>query len=549
MCKNEKGWFCISCTALLAAFVMHLLDLPGWTCALYSLLPLFYAAGMGFCVRRERLEKCAWLWGLSGACLAVPQMLMWNLPLPLAAGVLAVVGLLCLFICSGVKRYTAHRIVSAPSASLGLSPAASFWLTFFYALFALCLVWSFVYPAGMTDDSLNQWQQVHGAIDYADIHAIGHTLLLKLLYAICDQTAFIAFVQILAIAVMYAFFAKLLAEKGVSPVWLLALLTVFLSSVSKAETYVFLWKDTPYTVCIGIVTYFLIRVIDKKRLSLLAALTLGVGLAGIPLMRLNGLVAFIPSIIYLGICFIKGKQWRTLALTTLACLCAFAGVQIGSRLMNTRHMENATSVMPFATGVASVVADGGEMTDTQARQLHAIFTDSDIAWMQEHYTPWRTRDLYWIREYYTNPNLDEFQDPNMYVYNNRYVISVSKHRMDVVRLYISLLPDHWKVMLRDIVYNTYSVWSLYAEDFPYCNAFMLLVGLAVLWGVGKRFELSRRWPIFLPVVCNMLSIALSATTNEYRYLLPTYALFPVLIPWIVGQARSDGSARPTDLRA
>ena len=48
--------------------------------------------------------------------------------------------------------------------------------------------------------------------------------------------------------------------------------------------------------------------------------------------------------------------------------------------------------------------------------------------------------------------------------------------------------------------------------------------MAVAFFCGSGRGMLRRWPELLPVVCNIASVVVAASTNEIRYLLPTFLL-------------------------
>lgn len=410
-----------------------------------------------------------------------------------------------------------------------------FALVFVYVCFALGLVWSLHFPAETTADIVYQWEQTHGVISYSDVHAIGHTFVLKIIYSLWDRFEAVVLVQLLGIALLYAAFGVLLRRRGMRETWFLVLLAPFTSCLSYADIYVAVLKDTPYTLCVGLVT-LLMMVYAEKRRSFRGwqGALLGVALAGCGLMRQNGLVVMAVCGLYCLGSMARERTWKALGLMAVALVMSFGMVEIGSAYVQAKHLDNGFSVAPFAKGIAAVVAEGGVISPEQQAELNEIFTPEEIQWMKEQYHPWdKSNRMLWYREYRQEPKPAVFENRDLEVFNNRYVLALGANRHLVIRLYFSLLPQNIGLYLKDLAYNTHVIWGIYGERPFFSNAWLcgLLVVAVALWWRKKTWK--RRWAVFLPVLCNICSIAVSTVTNEPRYLLPTFALFPVLLLFVL----------------
>ncbi|MDD6032250.1 MAG: hypothetical protein PUC47_02015 [Oscillospiraceae bacterium] len=406
-----------------------------------------------------------------------------------------------------------------------------------YTIGALCLNWLRWYPSGTSPDTRHQWGQIHGTLRLNDIHALGHTIFLKGLLAIWDDYAVVILVHILMLALLYGLFAWYLAGKGMRIGWILLAVSLFTACETPTQTYMFPWKDTPYTFAVGILTLFLLWLRENRfRFTIPKAVLLGISLAYTTLFRLNGIVILLFVGIWLAVACIRGKLWKQFISIAAAVVICFAGVNVyGYQVLKAESPENGFSVQVFGSGLAAMVTQSGwDLSREDRAEIQEVLSS---VWMAEHYTPWETRKLIW--DYETHDPEGVFNDPNMEIMVNNFVLDLGEHKWQVVGLYLKLMPGHFLVCLRDVLYNTYKIWGLTGNGicggwrFYYSNIFLLVVLMVGVGAVWKKNTIKRRLIVFAPMLCNVLSIAISTITNEDRYLVPTFALFPVLLLYLI----------------
>ncbi|MBR6789594.1 MAG: hypothetical protein IKM31_01855, partial [Oscillospiraceae bacterium] len=306
-------------------------------------------------------------------------------------------------------------------------------------------------------------------------------------------------------------------------------------------TYMYPWKDTPYTFAVGLLTLFLVYLIDDKiRFTIPKAILMAVSLAYTTLFRLNGIVILLFVGVWMLVWLIRRKLWKQFIAMAAAVVICFAGVNwYGYQVMKAESPENGFSIQVFGSGIAAMTVYGGptSMYDDRDRMpiedRQAIAAYLDPIWMLQHYQPWETRHIIW--DYETGD--PKFNDPNMEIMVNNFVLDLGEHKWDVVKLYLKLMPRYFGICVRDILYNTYAVWGFVTEwgpySFWYSNMFLLvllMVGVGACW---KKGSVKKRMIVFAPMICNAVSIAISTITNETRYLLPTHTLFPVMILYLI----------------
>lgn len=411
-----------------------------------------------------------------------------------------------------------------------------------YSAVALLLFWArYFYPSGTSPDTVQQWGQIHGTLRYNDIHALGHTIFLKGLLTIWDSYAIVILVNILMVSLLYGAFAHYLAGKGVSLGTLVLAVSLFTGCGPSAYVYMYPWKDTPYTIALGVLSLLMIYIVDGDvPFTVPKAILFGVALAYSTLFRLNGIVVLLFASVWIVIWCIKNKAFQQLAAVALAAGVCFAGVNwYGYGVLKAESPKNGYASQVFASGLAAMVTQCGDDLSPEDRAEIGQYLSLD--WMESQYAPWQNYKLIWTEDDRQPGGV--FDDPNMDIFSNQFVLDVGEHRDEVIGLYFRLMPKHFMVCLQDVLYNTYLIWGLSGlPNFLASNIFLLVLLMVGVGAVWKKASIARRLVVFAPMLCNVVSIAISTITNETRYLLPTFTLFPMLLLYLV--STSDRFAEP-----
>lgn len=463
---------------------------------------------------------------------------------PLGAAVHYLAGLAGFFV--GLVALLAW-IDTLPGGSLAESEADTaekgsrlqvFWCVFGLQAAGLAALWlSSFYPSGISADTENQWQQIHGEIRYSDVHTLGHTIFLKLLLHICDSYAIVILVQILAVAALVALFAAYLYGRGVPYGYILLFQLVFLC-MNLNEVYMYPWKDTPYTVVLGLVCYFIMRSLDKDYdFTLWRSLGLALALVWMFLFRTNGIVPLIGCAAYFVVYFIRRKKLLQLvSLALVPVVCVLSVNWYGYQVLKADSPPNGFSVQIFGAGVSAVVAKDGNMTDAQRERIEEILPTN---WIRAQYDSWNPKNLIWG---YEAAGDAFFADPNNKVFNNHYVVALGQHRDEVVSLYFQLLPKNFSIMVTELLFTSHGFWSM--ADLESNGMLLLLLFVAVV-ASRRKGMLKSGWPVLLPMVLNAVSIVISTITSEERYYLPTFTLFaPLLLYWLFAGPDRAPAPRP-----
>lgn len=380
------------------------------------------------------------------------------------------------------------------------------------------------FPHGVSPDTQNQWEQIHGVLDYNRIHSIGHTVLLRALLSLWDDYTIVILFHITAVTIIYMMFSQYFCKQKLRPVLIAVVFCLGLIFTCKfSPAYFYPWKDTPAAICLALVCYFLMMHRQRGHISIAGALILGIALAGCFLFRLNGIIALIVCSTYFLIVFFKKRHYRQLFTMLVSIVLSISFINVYSdRVLNSADYENGFSIQVFASGIAAMV-DSGELSVEELAEIDEIIS---VKWMRDVYS----HNIHKYALIWGADNSPEIQaDKNLEIFNNQFVLDLGEHKADVIKLYLKLMPRHLGVCIDDIVGSLYMMWSV-PEVFLYSYPFVLL--LLVYLVIKARLSLAD-CVVFLPSMCNTISIMISTITNEKRYLLPTFVLAPVYFLYIV----------------
>jgi hypothetical protein len=231
---------------------------------------------------------------------------------------------------------------------------------------------------------------------------------------------------------------------------------------------------------------------------------------------------------------------------TLVCILAtnFVAYNI---FKTERSDKNGFTYAVFGTAIARVVAENGNITDEQMQRIEKnVATKSFI---MANYSETKPYTLVWAQE--TNDPEGFFKDKTHEVYNNFFVVNMAQNKGEVIKLYFELLPENFGIMTDNVLVSTLSLWSscdyenVERDVFKitgfsfYSHIFQLLILIAASLILLKKGRKKYFWLLAIPVLANSVSIAISAVTNEVRYLQPMALLFGPIMLQMVVWARQD----------
>lgn len=281
--------------------------------------------------------------------------------------------------------------------------------------FLLCIIcwlpyFLYQFPAIMTPDSINQFEQVLGIIPYSNHHPLAHTMLFKLLYSIGGiftdsmviRVAFYTFFQMCVMALAAAYLIRTLQKLNIR-MYLCIIITCFYALVPYNAVFaVTIWKDVLFaaftlllcTAALRLYLTFTYQDISFTSGKLfftshnisfpyydMAIYILSAFL--FCLMRSNGWYAFLLSLPFLLLLFRKQwKQMLPLHLLVLVTVVIIKGPIMTSH--NVIQPDFVESISIPIQQISSVICNDRELTSEQWELVHNVI---DTTYIKELYVP------------------------------------------------------------------------------------------------------------------------------------------------------------------
>lgn len=202
------------------------------------------------------------------------------------------------------------------------------------------------WPAQMSPDSLDQWQQLL-TWDFDDTHPVSGTLLNWVFYRVVPSPAFVVFAHYTLFALATGYFLTELRRWGVALPILMAAAVLFPLFPPNFLTVTTLWKDVPFATALIALTALCIRGV-RFSFILPVSVWVAMGAAGIVLvlLRHNGVIVAAGVFLVLSV---AARPARVPA-------AALATVQILVFILSKTLLLTALSATPQSAQLRSIIA-------------------------------------------------------------------------------------------------------------------------------------------------------------------------------------------------
>jgi hypothetical protein len=413
----------------------------------------------------------------------------------------------------------------------------------YFTFMAIMVAWWLVYlvaffPANMSADSLDQWEQATYGSPLNNWHPVFHTLFNRLCLTIYKSPASIALGQILFMAAVMSGWLLFLYQKGIPAKWLKWAAVIIALIPANGIMAVTLWKDVPFTISLVWLTLAIAKIVTNdayfKQRSAYFEVT--IALVAACLFRHNGMLVYILAVAGLLLYYFKTRKTGILVCVVLSM--ALVGSYFVYISNPARVVPNPPAVKLVAPidGIAAVLYHNGSLSEETRQEMYKILPDS--TW-RSHYRPF---------------SADEY----LFFTNMPFVENLSKlSTSQVLHLYLNTLAKNPYLVIRDRLNGSEIVWNVLEANgsfnYRYChvidpNTFGIhspdslikkvlehLLELSVkiadpfLWRAGIFNFLTvllllsmmkqRKWflLLFIPVIGTNISLLLSMTLQNFRY--------------------------------
>jgi hypothetical protein len=414
-------------------------------------------------------------------------------------------------------------------------------------------------PAIMSPDSFSQWQQASGIEPLVNWHPPFHTLLIRALIMIRPSPSLVALAQIFYFALIFSAALMIFYHRGVKLKILALLLFLFVMIPTNGIHLVTLWKDVPYAITLLWLTLILIKVIlfeyGKKRPFLLAS-ELCVALVFAYFFRQNGIIVYLIYSLFITFYLVRRSIFKPLVGVFLSIAII---ILIRYPLYGHLQVEPAppgNKYVALINDLAGAYFEGGSLTPEAELYLASVV---DLDQFKKVYSPYRAN-----YDYY-RPELDQTQ---MLKFLKIYSHTFINNPLLMINSILCRLDLYWNITTGKGAYigvlnfREISNWEQFAIHFyrkennltaffdlaskgtVYLSPTLLLFWRFGFWLLmlfsGYLFAVKYNCKILIaltvPIMANLLSLALSSGWLDYRYGWSILITVPIIIgvmimPW------------------
>lgn len=400
------------------------------------------------------------------------------------------------------------------------------------------------YPGGLTIDTFNQWYQVDKGY-LVDWHPAIHTILfLWLPSRICNDLAFVNFVQIVWISLAMAYLGTILESWGIKKRWCLLVCILGIAVPSSSIVLSFCWKDTALTIFSIVLAGHTIQIVfsEGKWLKNWANSFAFAGVGALAaLMRHNAILLVGPLIILIVILFWeKIKYYGIFVGMCIVLLIGMIKGPIYSVLNVQPHAQVSAEMLGLPmTILANVLVNVPDKLDSET--LKFMYKIGDQSLWEENYREGSWNSAKWMGDDISNDVIEEEGVENVLRYTWNAIKAAPYY---AYRAVVKLTEVVWKPLGNHVAWG-YEVYVQEGNIYGYeTNGFLplqlVLNGIRELtingtflftwcWNIGfyililafagiSRLKTNlKQCILWIPVVCYDLGTALLLCGQDFRF--------------------------------
>ncbi|WP_177193682.1 hypothetical protein [Niastella yeongjuensis] len=420
------------------------------------------------------------------------------------------------------------------------------------------------FPGNMTPDSLDQWRQATGILDYNDAHPVFHTLIIKILISIWRSPAMISLAQIFALVAVCSSFFVYLSKAGIPLIWLVIASLIVGVIPANGIFSVMLWKDILFCTSVLWVTLILTELATDTYIFnyKTTVVFLAISLFAMALLRHNGTFAVYITIAFLFFWAFKKRQKPVLIAVAIALfsVIAFKKVMI-PYVLKIREMPSGYTLYMPVHGMAAVKHFEGDFTPEANKFMLDLLPDS--IW-KNHFDPYSADYyLFWTGTDFLRNLSDIPTSKVLHEYASTFVRNpfiMSKARLNGSELlwdvtmaqgsfnyiyYTNIdsnkagLKQHPNPILKPVLNHYLEYTEKHFQPVlwrPGIYNILLAILLLSLFSMRKRYLL-----IFLPLIGTNFSLIVAMTHQSFRYVYYVPLIFGFI--WLLAISKIISPAK------
>lgn len=417
----------------------------------------------------------------------------------------------------------------------------------------ITMIWLFYlcanFPGTITIDTLNQFRQALGITEITDAHPAFLTLVYRLIFKIGAGPGLFTAIQIILYALVLTAFLSYLCKLGLSKKIASLVAVLFSAHIVNGIYATVLWKDVLYTVALLWATLLLLKlsIEGKKFFSVSNIIQLSLCSAFVFLLRHNGVIVFAIILATLAVAVMVLRSIKPLAviLTTLAIVGVVKGPLYSSVGIESQALSAPQALLH---GIVYTCME----SDFESELLESIVP---MEIWYKLYEPYSTNSFA-FSEIAIQNNINE----------KAYAIPTS----EIIKEYLRAFVNHPFLIIKDRLYGCNALWNSITSGYNwrtgndqykvvveanelgfYCRENVITEFVSnlyqktisnnfydsVIWRAGPYLSIAfvllfiiiiqKKWTFllaYIPIVGNSLSLILSMSFQDYRYVYYVFVL-------------------------
>lgn len=430
----------------------------------------------------------------------------------------------------------------------------NFAIYFLIILLSGIFYWVAFYPAAMSYDSMWSWNQVHTK-EFNDWHPIMFTWFIMFLTFIWDSPAVVTLVQILILALIYAYSFTQLQKLGIKKYVLVFICILIAFSPPFGNYSIIIWKDVLYSGFLLLFSIHLFLIVKSKggwlnskgNIALLFMSSFG-----LVFFRHNGFPVYILTMIILLFLYRKYAFKKTFPIFLIIFI--FHQILTGPifTYLNIESSDPNEALAIPTQQIGNVIKNNGELSSEQLEYFNSILP---IQLWKENYYPHTVDYIKFNKEYHRNVITDDYL-----LYFRMWGETVLQNPKLTIDAFLSQTSLVWQIHIPENAFSLTYYTDLIENDVglkqkplssflsagiseyletsrsnPFINFVWRPASYAfIIFVFSIAFFMKNGWKsvvILSPFLLNMLSVIVALPAQDFRYLFANVLIgfvFPLM---------------------